>query len=248
VRLHGLPRTIVSDRDINFLSRFWRTLWGKLGTKLLFSTTCHPQSDGHTEMVNRTLGQLLRCMIVHNTREWEALLTHVEFAYNRVVHYTTSHSPFEIVYGFNPLTLLDLLPLPTQEAWTCQDGKAEAKMIQYLHTQVKEAIERKVKKYQGLGNEGRKQVLFKEGDWVWLHLRKERFPTQRKSKLLPRGDGPFQILKRINNNAYELDLPSSYYVSNSFNVSDLSPFDIGLKNLWSNSLQEGEDDKDVTTS
>jgi len=79
-------------------------------------------------------------------------------------------------------------------------------------------------------------------------LRKERFPTQRKSKLLPRGDGPFQILKRINNNAYELDLPSSYYVSNSFNVSDLSPFDIGLKNLWSNSLQEGEDDKDVTTS
>ena len=60
--------------------------------------------------------------------------------------------------------------------------------------------------------------------------------------------GPFQILKRINNNAYELDLPPSYNVSNSFNVSDLSPFDIGLKNSWSNSLQEGEDDEDVTTS
>jgi len=59
-------------------------------------------------------------------------------------------------------------------------------------------------------------------------LREERFPTQRKSKLLPRGDGHFQILKRINNNAYELDLPSSYNVTNSFNVSDLSPFDIRL--------------------
>jgi len=80
-------------------------------------------------VVNRTLGQLLRCMIVQNTREWEALLPHVEFAYNRVVHSTTSHSPFEIVYGVNPLTSLDLLPLPTQEAWTCQDGEAEAKMI-----------------------------------------------------------------------------------------------------------------------
>jgi len=54
--------------------------------------------------------------------------------------------------------------------------------------------------------------------------------------------------KRINNNAYELDLPSSYNIRNFFNVSDLSPFDIGLKNLWSNSLQEGEDDEDVSTS
>jgi len=46
VRLHGIPRPIVSDRETNFLSHFWRTLWGKLGTKILFSTTCHSQSDG----------------------------------------------------------------------------------------------------------------------------------------------------------------------------------------------------------
>ena len=74
VRLHGLPRSIVSDKDSKFLSHFWRTLWGKLGTKLLFSTTCHPQSDGQIEVVNRTLGQMLRCMIVQNIREWEELL------------------------------------------------------------------------------------------------------------------------------------------------------------------------------
>jgi len=102
VRLHGLPRSTVSDRDSKFLSYFWRTVWGKLGTKLLFSTTCHPQSDGQTEVVNRTLGQMLRCMIMQNIREWEELLPHIEFAYNRVVDSTTSHSLLRLCMGSIP--------------------------------------------------------------------------------------------------------------------------------------------------
>jgi len=160
VRLHGLPMSIVSDRDSKFLSHFWRTLWGKLGTKLLFSTTCHPQSDGQTEVVNKTLGQMLRYMIVQNIREWEELLPHIEFVYNRVVHSTTYHSPAEVVYGFNPLNPLDLLPLPSHKAWICQDGETKANYIQDLHSQVKEIIKRRVKKQQEDGNKGRKEVIF----------------------------------------------------------------------------------------
>jgi hypothetical protein len=59
VQLHGMPNTIVLDHDAKFLGHFWRTLWNKLGTKLLFSTTCHPQTDGQTEVVNRTLSTML---------------------------------------------------------------------------------------------------------------------------------------------------------------------------------------------
>jgi len=106
VRLHELPRSIVSNKDSKFLSHFWKTLWRELGTKLLFSTTCHPQTDGQTEVVNRTLSQMLRCLISRNPRVLENLLPHIEFAYNRIVNSTTSHTPFEVVYEFNPLTPL----------------------------------------------------------------------------------------------------------------------------------------------
>ena len=68
-------------------------------------------------------------------------------------------------------------------------------------------------------------MIFQEGDLVWIHLRKERFPQERNSKLKPRGDEPFKVLRRINNNTYVIDIPTSkYLVSNTFNVADLSPY------------------------
>ena len=112
IRLHGFSRTIVSDRDTKFLSYFWKVLWEKWGTKLLFSTSCHPQTDGQTKVINKTLSTLLRTLIHKNIKTWEDYLSFIEFAYNRSVHSTTNMSPFEIFYGFNPLTPLDLLPLP----------------------------------------------------------------------------------------------------------------------------------------
>ncbi|KAA3484365.1 Transposon Ty3-I Gag-Pol polyprotein [Gossypium australe] len=213
VRLHGILRTIVSDRDVKFLSHFWRPLWGKLGTRLLFSTTCHPQTDGKTEVFNRVLSTLLGAIIQKNLKSWEECLSHIEFANNRAVHLATKHSPFEIVYGFNPLTPLDLISLSNDKL---------------VHA-----------------NKGRKRVVLEHEDWVWVHMRKERFPAQRRSKLLPRGDGPFQVLEWINKNAYKLDLPGEYNISASFNVSDLSPCD-GGDNLGTNRFEEGGDDTPKT--
>ena len=144
----------------------------------------------------------------------------------RAIHSTTHCSPFEIVYGFNPLTLIDLLPLPPNN-FVSVDANSKADLVKKLHKQVKERIEKQNAKVASRVNKGRKPMIFQPGDWVWVHFRKERFPLQRKSKLNPRGDGPFQILERINNNAYKVDLPGEYNVSASFNVADLSPFDIG---------------------
>ena len=226
VRLHGMPRSIVSDRDVKFLSYFWKVLWGKLGTKLLFSTTCHPQTDGQTEVVNRTLTQLLRTVIQKNLKTWEDCLPFIEFAYNRSMHTTTSHSPFEVVYGFNPLTPLDLMPLPV-DVRSSLDGHQKAELVKSIHERVRLQIAQKNEKFASQANKGRRRVTFEPGDWVWVHMRKERFPAHRRTKLHPRGDGPFQILEKINDNAYKVDLPGEYNVSASFNVSDLSPFDAG---------------------
>jgi transposase InsO family protein len=121
VRLYGIPNTIVSDRDTKFLSHFWRTLWFKLGAKLLFSTTYHLQTDGQTEVINYTLPTMLWAILKTNLKLWEDCLPHIEFAYNRSVHSTTKVSPFQVVYGFNPRASIDLLPLQPSET-TCFDA------------------------------------------------------------------------------------------------------------------------------
>jgi len=216
-------------------------LWGKLGTKLLFSTSHHPQTDGQTEVVNRTLSQLLRTIVQKNFKNWEDCLSYAEFAYNKTMHSSTNCSPFEVVYGFNPLTPMDLIPLPVNEQGSL-DGKKKAEKVKEIHERVKQQIEKKNQQYATHANKGRRQVTFEPGDWVRVHMRKERFPTQRKSKLAPKGDGPFQVIQRINDNAYKIDLLGKYSVSDIFNVADLSPYDAG-EDSRSNPFEERGDDE-----
>ena len=168
-------------------------------------------------------------------------MSFIEFAYNRSVHSTTNFSQFEIVFGFNPLTPLDLLPLPINEM-TSLDGQKKAEMVKKLHESVRQHIEKKNEQYATKANKSRQQVLFEPGDWVWVHMRKERFPARKRSKLHPRRDGPFQVLERINDNAYKLDLPGEYNISATFNVSNLSPFDVG-DDLRMNPFEERVNDE-----
>jgi len=98
-------------------------------------------------------------------------------------------------------------------------------LIKKLHAETRKNIETKTIQYAKQANKGKKQVLFQPGDLVWLHLRKDRFPKQRKSKLSPQEDGPFKVLQKVNDNAYILELPPEYSnVSATFNIKDLLPY------------------------
>jgi len=190
VKLHGIPRTVVSDRDVKFLNGFWKSLWTKLGTRLLFSTTAHPQTDGQTEVTNRTLGSLLRTLVGKNKKSWEEMLPIAEFAYNRTPHSTTHRSPFFVVYGFDPLTPLDLISPNIHDALDF-DAESRAIKIQELHEEVRQRIEKTNCHNAEQANKHKKEVVLEPGDYVWVHLRKLRFLKQRESKLDQRGDGPF---------------------------------------------------------
>jgi hypothetical protein len=139
IRLHGLSKGIVLDRDTKFIGHFWRTLWKKLGTNLAFSSTYHPQMDGQTEVVNRILGDLLRSLVTEHHNSWDNILPQAEFAYNDSVNRSTGKSPFQIVYGTQPRGVSELRDLE-HAATSSASAEEFAEAMRELHSQVKERL------------------------------------------------------------------------------------------------------------
>ena len=110
VRLHDIPTSIVSDRDKVFTSALWQTLFQLQGTKLNMSSSYHPQTDGQTEVINRTLEQYLRCFAGLQQQKWVEWVPWAEFSYNTSTHSSTKFSPFEAVYGVPSPSFLSYIP------------------------------------------------------------------------------------------------------------------------------------------
>ncbi|GJZ48799.1 putative nucleotidyltransferase, ribonuclease H [Tanacetum coccineum] len=193
-RLHGLPSFIISNRDTRFLSHFWRSLWKMVNTQLNFSSAYHPQTDGQTEVVNRSLGNLLRCLVGDHVKAWDQKLCQVEFAHNHVVNRST---------GF----MQDFV-----------EGLRE------VHKVVRDNLVRANSKYKQDADQKRRQVDFEAGDFVWAVLTKDRFPVGEYNKLSAKKIGPLEIVEKINSNAYRLKLPSHIRCSDVFNVKHLLPY------------------------
>lgn len=137
VKLHGIPKTIVSYHNTKFVGHFWCVLWKKLGTNFLYSTTNHPQTNGQTEIVNRTIRQLLRLILNSTWVNGKNVCHSLKFSYNRSCHSITLYSPCEVVYDFNPLNPLDLIHFPIDHQVSL-DGKRNIEFVKTIHTKVKE--------------------------------------------------------------------------------------------------------------
>ncbi|CDJ62084.1 hypothetical protein ENH_00003850 [Eimeria necatrix] len=186
IRYHGFPEVLISDRDPRFQSEVWSQLCSRFNITRAMSSSYHPQTDGQTERVNRTLEQMLRTYIQADEREWEGLLPALELAYNTTSHSSTELSPFEIMIGEIPLTaaVLDIVgalaptltpPMTKLFRQLCDRARShilQAKWRQKYYADARRrAVEYKdVPPYFGLGDAASADALHPDGEMLLLLL------------------------------------------------------------------------------
>ncbi|MCH84611.1 hypothetical protein A2U01_0005443, partial [Trifolium medium] len=217
VRLHGIPLSIVSDRDPIFISNFWKELFKLQGTHLKMSSAYHPESDGQTEVVNRCLETYLRCFIGDQPKTWMHWMAWAEYWFNTSYHATTEKTPFEIVYGRKP---------PVLTRWVQGETRVEAvqkelidrdEALRQLRAHLLRAQERM--KQQA---DKRSDKSFEIGEWVFVKLRAHRqqsVVSRINAKLAARYYGPYPVVERIGAVAYKVKLPEGSRVHPVFHVS-----------------------------
>jgi hypothetical protein len=205
VCLHGVPKKIVSDRGTQFTCRFWEKLHESMDTKLNFSSAYHPQTDGQTERTNQILEDTLRACALKHGGSWDKSLPYAEFAYNNSYQASLKMAPFEALYGRRCRTPLYWSQTGESQLFGTDIIKEAERQVQIIRENLRIAQSRQ--KSYGYGK--RRDVFFQEGDYVYLKVSPirglHRFKV--KGKLSPRFIGPFQILQRVGEVAYKLDLP-----------------------------------------
>ena len=207
VRLHGVPVSIVSNRDPRFTTQFWKSFQKAMGTQLSMSTTFHPQTDGQSERTIRILEDMRRACVLDLKGSWEEHLPLVEFADNNSYQASIQMAPYEALYGRpcrSPICWTEVGESSITSPYLIRDTSKKVGMIRkrLLTAQSQQ------KSYADIR---RRPLEFKASDHVFLKVMPKkgviRFGKQ--GKLSPRYIGPFKVLKRVGAVAYRLALPPS---------------------------------------
>ena len=218
VRHHGIPRSIVSDRDAKFTSHFWRELMKLLNINLKMSSANHPECDGQSEKTNRTTIEILRSFVNTKNTNWAEVIPLVEIAINNTKSATTGLTPYFINYGFHPnfTALNDNSPFKTNAPAV----ESYFKSIQAATELAKQNIKNAQLNQKHYADQKRRPHQFKVGDKVFINAAHFRLQSG-VQKLNPLNLGPFEIIRAKGQNTFALKLPSNWRVNNAFHVSKL---------------------------
>ena len=220
VRLHGVPRNLVTDRDPRFTGSFFSAFLDSVGTKSLLSTSFHPETDGQSERANRTIEEMLRAYVNQHHDDWDLYLAPLELAYNNSKQASTRFTPFYMNYGQHPNLPGSLLnPQATNNPATDDFLGNLASTLTAAKKNIETAITRQAK----YANTHRRHLTFNQGDKVWLSTENLKLPGPAR-KFQARRLGPYEIVEVRPPLNYRLALPSDMRIHPVFHVSLLSPY------------------------
>ena len=199
---HGLPKTIVSDRDVLFTSTFWEHLNKLIGIKMKMSSAYHPQTDGATERANRTITQMIRQCISPNQKDWVSKLPMIQFAINSARSESTGYAPFFLNNGRMPRVMVWNAAAPTEYSNVRTFAQKRKLALMSAHDSI---IGARVKQTRD-ANRKRQLAPFKEGDFVYLSTKNITFEKGLARKLIPKYIGPYKILQDFGNQSFKLEL------------------------------------------
>jgi len=166
VKLHGIPKTIISDRGPQFTAHFWDRMHKSLGTSLIRSTVYHPQTSGQTERLNQVLEDMLRACVLSSKGSWESWLPLAEFSYNNSYQESIKMAPFEAFYGRRCRTPLNWVE-PGERRYYGIDFVNEAEKKVQIIQQHMQAAQSRQKSY---ADKRRRPLEFNIGDYVYLKV------------------------------------------------------------------------------